>query len=227
MDSSESWAARRPGRRSPGVLAKRRKPGWSERGRPLRPQVTESGVKNRAPLRSCGSLNLVVLSQAQGKLSRANLSNQFPQVTQVTRPPGGGREEYSPCKATRQPTSCHLRPGLQWLPLSSLEGGGGPGEACRVPWASRLCGPGRWAPLSAPSRRTGGPAPLPPLRSPQLGPGLRCPAPLPGVCVPGGRRWVAPQRSLCVLRAPRRGFFPDSGQERGRGVRVSGLQGGA
>lgn len=125
VDSSESWAARRPGRRSPGVLAKRRKPGWSERGRPLRPQVTESGVKNRAPLRSCGSLNLVVLSQAQGKLSRAKLSNQFPQVTQVTRPPGGGREEYSPCKATRQPTSCHLRPGLQWLPLSSLEGGGG------------------------------------------------------------------------------------------------------
>lgn len=128
--------------------------------------MTESGLKNRAPLRSCGSLNLVILSQAQGKLSRAKLSNQFPQVTQVTRPPGGGREGYSPCKATRQPASCHLRPGLQWLPLSSLKGGGGPGEACRVPWASRLFRPIRWAPLSAPCRRTGGPASLPPLRSP-------------------------------------------------------------
>lgn len=224
MDSSDSWAARRPGR-SPGVLAKRRKRGWSERGGPLRPQVTESGVKNRAPLRPCRSLNLVVLSQAQGKLSRAKLSNQFPQVTQVTRPPGGGREGYSPCKATRQPASCHLRPGLRWLPLSSLEGGGGPGEACRVPWASRLSRPSRWAQLSAPSRRTGGPAPLPPLRSPERAPGLLGPAPLPGVCVPGGRRWAAPQRSLCMLHAPSRGFFPDSRQERGRGVRASELQG--
>lgn len=49
--------------------------------------------------------------------------------------------------------------------------------------------------------------------------------PLPGVCVLRGRLWGRSTKgSLCAPRPPPR-LFPDRGQEQGRGVRASGLQG--
>ena len=49
----------------------------------------------------------------------------------------------------------------------------------------------------------------------------------PGVCVPGGRRWAAPQGPfVCPAPPPPTPqLFPDRGQEQGRGSRASGLQG--
>ena len=135
-------------------------------------------------------------------------------MTQVTQPPGGGREGYSPCKATLLPTSCHLRPGPQWLPLSSPEGGGGPGEACRVPWATGLSRPSWWALLSAPSRRTGGPvsAPSPPLSQSTRTARSRAP---PG-CVRAQRQALgrSTKGSLCAPRPPPWLFPPTEGSSR-------------